>query len=126
METLEVQRAGALADVVAKRIQENQGDLSYVYAALEKAALEYRVSGQDLESAVPGVGSAALGFRKGRPDGKSLWNAYADVLHDELCKPKGTLHKQVKAGLATSGASMVTLVMTTFGLPGAAAIVVAP
>jgi hypothetical protein len=122
----ELQTAGALADALGKEVQENHGDLTTVYAALEKAALEYRASGQDLESAVPGVGSAALGFRRGSPDGKSLWSAYADVLHDDLCKPKGTLHKQVKAGLATSGATLIALIMTTLGLPGAAAMIVAP
>jgi hypothetical protein len=126
MATPEVQSAGAVAEALGQQIQENHGDLACVYAALEKAALEYRASGQDLESAVPGAGSAALGFRRGRPDGKSLWSAYADVLHDDLCKPKGTLHKQVKGGLATSGAAMITLIMTTLGLSGAAAMIVAP
>ena len=125
-DTSEVQAAGVLAEALGKQVRENHGDLTSVYAALEKAALEYQASGQDLESAVPGVGSAALGFRRGRPDGRSLWSAYADVLHDDLCKPKGTLHKQVKAGLATSGATIITLIMTTLGLPGAAAMIVAP
>jgi len=125
-DTLELQTAGALAEALCKQVQDNHGDLTPVYAALEKAAVEYRASGQDLESAVPGGGSAALGFRRGNPDGKSLWSAYADVLGDDLCKPKGTLHKQVKAGLATSGAAMITLIMTTLGLPGAAAMIVAP
>jgi len=126
MDALDVQKAGALAEALGKQIQENNGDLTSVYAALENAALDYRASGQDLGSAIPGAGLEALGFRKGRPDGKSLWSAYADVLHDDLCKPKGNLHKQVKAGLATSGAAMITLIMTTLGLPGAAAMIVAP
>jgi hypothetical protein len=126
MDAPELQRAGTLAEALGKQVQENRGDLACVYVALEQAALEYQASGQDLESAVPGGGLAALGFRRGRPDGKSLWSAYADVLHDDLCKPKGTLHKQVKTGLATSGAAMVTLIMTTLGLPGAAAVIVAP
>jgi len=117
MDTPEVQRAGALAEALGKQVQENHGDLTSVYAALEKAALEYQASGQDLESAVSGVGSAELGFRRGRPDGKSLWSAYADVLLDDLCKPKGTLHKQVKAGLATSCAAIITLIMTTTVCP---------
>jgi hypothetical protein len=55
-----------------------------------------------------------------------MWAAYAAVLHDELCKPKGTLHKQVQTGLATTGATLVTLIMTTLGLPPAAATIVAP
>jgi hypothetical protein len=125
-DTPELQKAGALAEALGKQVQENHGDLTSVYSALEKAALEYRASGQDLESAVPGVGSAALGFRRGKPDGHSLWSAYAEVLHDDLCKPKGTLHKQVKAGVATSGAAMITLIMSHLGLPGAAAMIVAP
>ncbi len=126
VDTPEVQAAGTLAEELGQQVREDHGDLTSVYAALERAVVEYQARGHDLESAVPGGGSAALGFRRGRPDGKSIWAAYARVLHDDLCKPKGTLHKQVKTGLATSGAAMITLIMSTLGLPSAAAIIVAP
>jgi len=121
-----IQQAGELAEKLANEVTGRAGELDAVYDALEKAAENYRQAGGSLEAIVPGASEASLGFRRGRPDGKSIWNAYAKVLRDEVCKPKGSLHKQVNVGLTMSGASLVTLIIATLGLPAAAALVVGP
>lgn len=125
MSTSDVQQAGDLADQLGERVRQEEGDLATIYSALEQAAISYRQAGGDLQEAVPG-GSASLGFRGSRPDGKSIWSCYATVLHDELCQSEGELHKQVKSGFAASGATIVTLIISILGLPVAAALVVAP
>lgn len=126
MNKTELEAAGKLAEQLSREITKNDGDLGPVYSALEEAAVKFKEGGGQLESVVPGSDGAALGFRRGRPDGRSIWDAYAEVLRDEICKPRGSLHKQVHTGLATGGATLVSLIMTTLGLPVGAIAIVAP
>ncbi|HEY0579228.1 MAG TPA: hypothetical protein VGC75_00840, partial [Candidatus Nitrosocosmicus sp.] len=55
-----------------------------------------------------------------------IWFAYADVLHDELCKPNGTLHKKVILEPHSTGTSIVLLIMNQLMLPPSSAMIVAP
>lgn len=126
MDQDQITQAGKIAEDLADQVRHSSGDLSSVYSALEEAALAYQRSGGSLQRVVPGSDEAALGFKRGRPDGKSIWKVYAEVLHDDLCDSKRELHQQVKMGLATSGATLITLIMGLLGLPATAAVIVAP
>jgi hypothetical protein len=125
MNEAEVQKAGAYAEQIGAQVREAQGNLDAVFAALDEAAQAYQDAGGALEAVVPG-GGASLGFRRDAPRGRSIWTAFARALHDDLCKPKGTLHGQVRTGLVATGSTLVTLLVTTLGLPTDAALVVAP
>ncbi len=60
------------------------------------------------------------------PDGRSIWAAYADVLHDDLCSPEGSMHKLVKSDNISNGASLVKLIMDKLKLPESSALLIAP
>jgi hypothetical protein len=119
-------QAGHVAETLADQVRRGDGDLAPVYGALEAATLAYREAGGSLQSVIPGSAEAALGFTRGRPDGKAIWTVYAEVLYEELCDPEGELHQKVTIAVATSGAALVTLILGALGLPAVAAPIVAP
>ena len=117
---------GNAADSYAEEVRAHGGDLEAVFDALERAYGDYIDAGGSPDEVIPGPAEVALGFRLRRPDGRSIWRAYADVIRQELCNPDGELHGKVGSGLQTSGATLVTLLIATLGLPLVAAPIVAP
>lgn len=93
MERVEVVQAGQTAEALAHEVRQRAGDLSPIFNALEQAAVIYQQTGGSLQEAVPGTDDVALGFRGGKPDGRTIWDAYVEVLREELCNPKGELHQ---------------------------------
>jgi hypothetical protein len=114
------------AERYAAEVRAGEGDLTPVFDALERAYADYVETGGVPDEVIPGPAEVALGFRRKRPDGKTLWQTYAEVVRDELCDPKGELHGAVGTGLKTSGATLVTMLIAVLGLPLAAAPLVAP
>jgi hypothetical protein len=114
------------AELYAADVRARDGDLTPVFDALERAYAGYIEAGGSPDEVIPGPAEVALGFRRKRPDGKTLWQTYADLIREELCDPKGELHDKVGTGLKTSGATLVTMLIAVLGLPLAAAPLIAP
>lgn len=121
----EINQAGADAEAVAQAVRSN-GTLDPVYSALEESLAAYLGSGGSVDDVIPGGGLEGLGFGRKSGTGRSLWQRYVDVLHDEVCKPGGELNQVLSAGLASSGAGLVTAIIALLGMPTEAAPVVAP
>jgi hypothetical protein len=121
-----IDEAGVLAEQIAQEIRAGAGDLSPAHRELEKQVREFVESGEPLEEILPGGDEEALGILRRRADGRSYFDAYARVVREDLCQPGGELHRKVTQGAAATGASLVTLLLTTIGLPPVAAPVNAP
>ncbi len=88
----DIEKAGSLAEDLATKIRNSRGNLSIVYYKLEEILIDYRKSGGDLDLIMPALYEVDLEYNRTRPDGRSIWAAYADVLHENLCSPNGILH----------------------------------
>jgi hypothetical protein len=121
-----LEEAGRLAERLGSEIQSRAGDLTPAFRELEAAVRHYQQEGGAVDEIMPGSPELALGFRRGQPDGKSIWSAYADVLRDDVCRADGDLHRQLTQGAAATGASVVTLLLGALGLPLVAAPIMAP
>ena len=118
-------QAAVQAEAVCREVQAHRS-LEPVYASLEDALREFEASGGSLDEVLPGGDDEALGFSRGKPDGSVFWQRYAEVLRSELCTQGAELNTVVTHGAATTGASLVTILIATLGLPLVAAPVVAP
>lgn len=122
----DIKRAGELADQVSVTIKKSGGSLVPVYYKLEEILVDYRKQGMDVDIVMPALFEVDLEHNRTIPDGRSVWIAYADVLHDDLCSPTGNMHKLVKSDSSINGASVVQLIMDKLNLPESSALLVAP
>jgi hypothetical protein len=122
----QLDEAGRLAERVEQEIRDAGGSLTPAYQELEVEVRRYADSGAALDDIVPGADELALGFNRDRPNGTSIWTAYAKVIREDVCRPEGDLHRQLSQGAAATGASVVTLLLGVVGLPLVAAPVIAP
>ncbi len=93
----DIKIAGELAEQVALQIQNSNGNLRTVYYKLEEILITYRKNNVDVDLVMPAIYEVDFEFSKTNPDGRSIWIAYADALHEELCNSTGNLHKMVKS-----------------------------
>ena len=122
----DIQKAGELADQVSAIIKKSGGSLVPVYYKLEEILIEYKKQGIDVDLVMPALFDVDLEHNKTTPDGRSIWFAYAEVLHDDLCGPTGSMHKLIKSDGVITGASVVQLIMDKLNLPESSALLVAP
>jgi hypothetical protein len=122
----DVQKAGELAEQLATKLRNSNGNLSVIYYKLEEILINYRKTGGDMDLVMPGIYEVDFEYNRTSPDGRSIWIAYADVLHDELCGQHGTLHKKVEAENRATGMSVVSYIMEHLKLPQGSAMIVAP
>ena len=117
--------AGAEAESVAQAVKATR-ELDPAIAALENSLAAYLNGGGSVDDVVPGGDPDGLGFGRKSGTGWALWNRYVEVLRDEICTPSGELHQVLTAGIATSGAALVTSIIALLGISAAAAPVIAP
>ncbi len=122
----DIEKAGAIAEQLALKVRNSNGDLSTIYYKLEEILINYRKTGEDVELVLPGIYEIDLEYNRTNPDGRSIWNLYADALHEELCSPNGILHKEIDKECGNKGTSIVMLVMNQLRLPPSSAMIVAP
>ena len=122
----DVEKAGELAEQVALQIQNSNGNLRTVYYKLEEILINYRKSNVDVDLIMPAIYEVDFEFNKTNPDGRSVWIAYADALHEELCNSTGSLHKKVKSENVLSGTSLVKYIMDQLNLPPSSALLISP
>jgi hypothetical protein len=122
----DVEKAGELAEQVALQIQNSNGNLRTVYYKLEEILINYRKSNVDVDLIMPAIYEVDFEFNKTNPDGRSVWIAYADALHEELCNSTGSLHKKVKSENVLSGTSLVYHIMDQLNLPPSSALLISP
>jgi hypothetical protein len=122
----DVEKAGELAEQVALQIQNSNGNLRTVYYKLEEILINYRKSNVDVDLIMPAIYEVDFEFNKTNPDGRSVWIAYADALHEELCDSTGSLHKKVKSENDLSGTSLVNHIMNQLNLPPSSALLISP
>lgn len=122
----DIEKAGGLAEQLAIKVRNSHGNLSTIYYKLEEVLINYRKTGGDLDLVMPGIYEVDFEYNRTNPDGRSVWGAYADVLHDELCNENGTLHKKLEMETNATGTSVVLLIMNQLRLPPSSAMIVAP
>ena len=122
----DIEKAGELAEQVALQIQNSNGNLRTVYYKLEEILINYRKSNVDVDLIMPAIYEVDFEFNKTNPDGRSVWIAYADALHEELCNSTGSLHKKVKSENVLSGTSLVNHIMDQLNLPPSSALLISP
>jgi len=118
----DIEKAGELAEQVALQIQNSNGNLRTVYYKLEEILINYRKNSVDIDLIMPGLYEVDFEFNKTNPDGRSVWIAYADALHEELCNSNGILHKMVKSENKLRGAVLVNQIMDQLNLPQSSAL----
>lgn len=122
----DIEKAGAMAEQLALKVRNSSGDLSTIYYKLEEILINYRKTGADVDLVLPGIYEIDLEYNRTNPDGRSIWNLYADALHEELCNPNGILHKEIDKECGPKGVSIVILVLNQLRLPPSSAMIVAP
>lgn len=122
----DIEKAGGLAEQLAIKIRNSNGNLSTVYYKIEEILINYRKSGGDIDLVMPSIYEVDINYNHTSPDGRSIWVAYADVLHEELCNPNGILHKMINGETNVTGTSIVLLIMNQLRLPPSSAMIVAP
>jgi hypothetical protein len=122
----DIQKAGELADQVSAKIKKSGGSLVPVYYKLEEILIDYRRQGIYVDLVMPALFDVDLEHNTTNPDGRSIWFAYAEVLHDDLCWPTGSMHKLMESDDVVTGASVVQLIMDKLKLPESSALLVAP
>ena len=126
MDLHDIQKAGEVADQVSVIIKKSGGSLVPVYYKLEEILVDYRNRGMDVDIVMPALFDVDFEHNRTIPDGRSIWIAYADVLHDDLCSPTGSMHKFLGSNTSVSGTSIVQLIMNKLNLPEGSALLVAP
>ena len=122
----DIEKAGHQAEQIASELRKSNGNLGIVYYKIEEVLLNYRKTGKDLDLIMPGIYDVDFEYGHTYPDGRSIWNIYADVLHEELCSPNGNLHNNIKLDLDISGSSIVKLIINQLNLPQSSAMIVSP
>lgn len=120
-----IEQAATQAEAIAQAVAAD-GSIDPAIAALENSLVAYLNGGGSVDDVVPGGDPDGLGFGGRAGTGRTLWNRYVDVLHDEVCRPGGELNGLLSAGLASSGAALVTSIIGVLGISLAAAPVIAP
>ncbi len=126
MNQSDIQKAGELAEQLAVKLRNSNGNLSVIYYKLEELLINYRKTGGDFDLVMPSIYEVDFEYNRTLPDGRSIWIAYADVLHDELCNQHGTLHKKVEMENGATGVSIVSYIMEQLRLPPSSAMIVSP
>ncbi|VFJ14978.1 hypothetical protein [Candidatus Nitrosocosmicus franklandus] len=121
-----IEKAGELADQVSIAVKKSSGSLVPVYYKLEEILVDYRKRGMDVDLVMPALFEVDLEHNRTIPDGRSIWVAYADVLHDDLCHPSGSIHNLVKSGGSITGTSLIQLILEKLKLPESSALLIAP
>ena len=122
----DIEKAGELADKVALQIRNSNGNLRVVYYKLEEILINYRKNNVDVDLIMPAIYEVDFEFNKTSPDGRSVWIAYADALHEELCNTNGSLYKKVKFENNLKGASLVNHIIDQLNLPPSSALLIGP
>ncbi len=122
----DIEKAGELAEQVALQIKNSNGNLRIVYYKLEEILINYRKNNVDVDLIMPAIYEVDFEFSKTNPDGRSVWIAYADALHEELCDSNGSLHKMVKFDNNLKGASLVNHIIDQLNLPPSSALLISP
>lgn len=122
----EIERAGGLAERLSVKIYKSNGNLSVVYYKIEEILIDYQKTGKDIDLIMPSLYDVYIDQNHTNPDGRSIWVAYADVLHEELCNPDGIIHRKIQSDLDTTGTSLVLLIIELLRLPRSSAMMIAP
>lgn len=122
----DIEKAGQIAEEIAHRIRNSNGNLSIAYYKLEEILINYRKNGMDEELILPGLYEVDHEYNRTNPDGRSIGNIYADTLHEDLCNSNGIIHKSIEANSNISGIQVVELIMKKLDLPPSSALIIGP
>lgn len=122
----DIEKAGKIAEEIAYSIRNSNGNLSIVYYKLEEILINYRMNGMDEELIMPGLYEVDHAYNRTTPDGRSIWNIYADTLHEDLCNSNGIIHKFIESNTNIPGARVVQLIMEKLDLPPSSALIIGP
>jgi hypothetical protein len=118
--------AAALAEHTAQSIK-TQG-IEAAFPAFDDALSQFEQAGYRVADVLPRATSERLGLVRRnapRPDGRTFWEHYKEVVCDELCREKKELNTLVRRAASGAPAPLVAWILTTLGLPVAAALIAA-
>jgi hypothetical protein len=126
MPEIDLSDLAAKADCLADDIR-GRG-INAAYPAFDVALAQFESAGYQVSDILPEAASQRLGLaRKNapRPDGRTFWEHYAEVVCAELCGNKARLNNLVKNAANGAGASLVTSILTSLSLPAGGALIAA-
>jgi hypothetical protein len=94
-----------------------QDGVASAYVELEKAIHAFEDEGYPLESIIPQGGDSGLGFSLKRADGKTFFEIYSGLIRKSLCTADGEFNKLIKSGLNSSVGAILTVIVTSLGIP---------
>lgn len=103
----------------AIKLNENVGkdDVAFAYPELEEAVQAFENEGYPLESIIPQGEDARLGFSLRSADGRTFFEIYSSLIRKSLCTPDGEFNKLIKSGLNHSVGAILTVIVTSLGIP---------
>lgn len=112
----------------AIRLKQDLGDsdTAAAYPELEKAVQALEDEGYPIDAIIPQGADAALGFSLRAADGRTFFNIYSKLIRKSLCAPGGEFNKLIKSGLNSSVGAVLTVIVTSLGIPLVALGVVIP
>jgi hypothetical protein len=122
----DVIESGKMAEVISSKMKEAKFSLVPAYQKLEEILILYKNNGQEIDLIMPALFEIDIEHNKTIPDGRSIWFAYAEVLHDDLCDPRGNLHRIISSNNPVSGSEVIQAIIDKLKLPQSSALIVAP
>lgn len=122
----DVIESGKMAEVISFKMKEAKFSLVPAYQKLEEILILYKNNGQEIDLIMPALFEIDIEHNKTIPDGRSIWFAYAEVLHDDLCDPTGNLHQIISSNNPASGSEVIQAIIDKLKLPQSSASIVAP
>ena len=112
----------------AIRLKQDLGDAdpAAAYPELEKAVHAFEEEGYPIDAIIPQGADSTLGFSLRSADGRTFFDIYSKLIRKSLCAPGGEFNKLIKTGLHSSVGAVLTVIVTTLGIPLVALGVVIP
>jgi hypothetical protein len=122
----DVIESGKIAEVISSKIKDARFSLVPAYQKLEEILILYKNNNEEIDLIMPALFEIDIEHNKTIPDGRSIWFAYAEVLHSDLCDPTGNLHQIISSNNSTSGSEVIQAIIDKLKLPQSSAFLVAP
>lgn len=122
----DVIESGKIAEMISSKIKEAKFSLVPAYQKLEEILILYKNNNKEIDLIMPALFEIDIEHNKTIPDGRSIWFAYAEVLHSDLCEPTGNLHQIISSNDPSSGSEVVQAILDKLKLPQSSAFIIAP
>jgi hypothetical protein len=114
----EIDTAAAQAERLAEAIRSQNGSLDPVFHALDGAITAFDDAGYEPEDLLPANAEPGTAFSlRERRNGQTLWEAIVQAARDTICSKSADIKKLITPGGHAASAGLVSLIVTSLGLP---------